>query len=178
MPSLEPFLTRLNLIFEAPKDEKVPELFSGRPTSPLWFVAINPRGAGTRPTYADVEQDPQYYERFYENRFEGLDLIKRCKKDAYGNPLSKTVGNYLEYIYEFCDGARVPVGDRWQYVMKTNKFGTHARKVSGLWECRCIYPLDIQAKGLTDTYRPAIVVTVGSWAKGMLSSRGTDLPGL
>jgi hypothetical protein len=162
-------LHQLNLSLDVPSSEKVPELFSGKPTSPLWFVVINPGGTGKRPTYTDLNRDPYSYLNFYLNRFEGVDLTNRRTQDAYGNKLSETVANHLEYTNEFCIGAGIDEPQRWTYVMKTNKFGTHAESVDELFRCRCVYPLDDQIDWLISAYRPAIVVSVGKWPRKMLS---------
>jgi hypothetical protein len=68
MPENE-ILGQLQLMLDIPRTEKVPELFSGSPNSPLWFVVINPSGKGKRPTYADLELNPLGYLDFYLNRF-------------------------------------------------------------------------------------------------------------
>jgi hypothetical protein len=53
--------------------------------------------------------------------------------------------------------------------MKTNKFGTHSASEEELFRSRCIYPLDDAVDWLIRRYRPAVVVSFGSWPKEMLS---------
>ena len=165
------FLRELVETIVPAEGEFAPELFSGRPCSPLWFVATNPSGKGRRPTSAVVNQEPQRYLEFYLNRFEGLKLTRRQLTDSYGKELSRTVAHQLEYVNEFCKGANVPTNERWKYAMKTNKFGTHAENLNSLFKRRNILTLDESVELMIKRCEPTTVVLFGRWARDMVAAK-------
>lgn len=142
-------------------DAKVPELFSGRCESPIWFVAENPVGAGQRPTVQQVSADPRCYVNYYCNRFSGLDLASSPTFDAFEQPISSTVQNHISYLNAFCEGAGIPVQERWRYLMKTNAIANHAPNEAALNRINAPVTLGEWVPELVRLYRPTFVVAFG-----------------
>lgn len=133
-------------------------------------MGVNPSGLGKRPTIADMKRDPETYWNFYLDRFRDLSLTVRNDRDWHMNPLSKTVANELEYVNEFCEGAKVPRDERWHLCMKTNKFDTHAPNVSALFRSgRNLVALDKPVKRMIEAFHPAVIVVFGRLARDMLA---------
>lgn len=137
---------------------KVPELFSGNPWSPIWFVALNPAGGGYRPTWREVLVNPGTYVDYYSQRFAGCKLVDRPDRDYHGEPLSDAVQAFLWYTNAFAEGAGIAPGERWRWVMKLNAYGAHAPTEEDLNRLPNRYFQYHWIRELVQEYRPALVV--------------------
>lgn len=151
-----------------------PEFVSGNPLSPLWFLAINAAGGGSRPTWETASDDPSQYLDYYLGRYAGLSFTSRPPVDSRGLKVKATAWAFMRYVQAFAEGLGRPQ-DAAALLFKTNRYGAQTKNVKDLRKLADPIDLSETVRRLAGAYSPPVIVGFGAEPYALLARIGPCL---